>query len=534
MIKNFINQLMLLVDCGKLLKSPIKWLYVLIGALNFVPFLAYIYLLYKEWNEVLDFLLPNFWGEFVTIFMFILFAYVLLIIGWALFVYWLNRKNNLDSIIETGSRTTAIPLVTDIIQCSGEALSLYVVLVPTLGAVLAFIACLLTNGYGFYTEYNFWWMLLAVVGVFVAVCVAGYINLLFTRFVAERIRLVAQIGNDVHKLSIGAPKEASREADLKTAGFSMPPVTDGEKLTAIIAVAGAAFVAFAVALTLFIITTVMFNKPVSEKLPDNQVNRLSYKYTHFRSLYERTRLTYEYGSEEEMAPFKGLTYKRLYTYYSDYFMNEEFQNGIKEKAKVNYEVEVHLPALAKVKEEVAKWEQFKVDHDVNTYLIIDSHLGLELEKKGKKEYERPSYFFTVEMPRGDIKDASVTYRPKNDAGKAAPSIAPITTDLAGLTKYNEYVPAMYRSAKPDLWDNYSISTTINSVTFMDGTVIRPSDIRQIPRQITAYNENPTEKNELAVIYNFVDKHYPTVDQFADKCVEKELEEKDALCFSFLK
>ena len=533
MIRNFINQLMLLVDCGKLLKSPIKWLYVLIGALNFVPFLAYLYVLYKEWNLVLDFLLPNFWGEFVTVFMLILFAYVLLIIGWALFVYWLNRKNNLDSVIETGSRTTAIPLLADVIQCSGEALSLYVVLVPTFGAILAFIACLLTDGYGFYSEYNFWWMLLAVIGGFIAVCIAGYINLLLTRFVAERIRLLAQIGNDVHKLSIGAPKEASREADLKTAMFDMPPITYAEKLTAIIAVAAAAVVALGVAVTLFVITNVMFNKPITEKLPDNQVVRLSYKYKHFLPMYGQVRLTYEFGSEEDLDKYKEVTYKRLYTFYSDYYENEEFKNNIKETAKINYETEIHIPALAKVKEEVAKWEQFKVDHDVNTYLIIDSHLGIETEKKGKKEYDRPSYFFTIEMPRGDIKDASVTYRPKSDEGKFSPAIASITTNLEGLTRYTEYAPAMYKSAKPELWDNYSLSTTINSVTFMDGTVIRPSDIRQIPRQITAYNENPTEKNELAVIYKFVDNNYPTVDEYADACVEKELEEKDALCYSFL-
>ena len=533
MIKNFINQLMLLVDSGKLLKSPVKWLYVLIGALNFVPFLAFLYFWFKNWNLTLDYLLPNFWGEFVTIFMLILFAYVLLLNGWILFVYWMNRKKNIDSVIETGSRTTAIPLVTDIIQCSGEALSLYMVLVPTFAAILAFIACLLTDGYGFYSEWNFWWMLLAVPGVFVGVCLAGYINLLLTRFVAERIRLLAQIGNDVHKLSIGAKKEALREADLSTAKFSLPAITRNEKLTLIISVAGAAAVALIVALTLTIISSVMFNKPISEELSSNQVNRLEYKYSGFGVVYNTAHATFDRLSDEKKEPFKDITYKRLYKYDRKYFSNVKFKEAVAEKAKENYEAEVHQPALAKVKEEVAKWEQFKVDHDVTTYLTVTGNYGIGVEKKGKKEYDRPSYWFSLEMPRGDIKDASVTYRPKNEAGKPASGVNPITTNLAGLTKYTAEAPALYKSAKPELWNNYSISATINSITLMDGTVIRPSDIRQIPKAINAYNDKPTEKNELAVIYKFVDNKYPSVDTYVKLSIEKTLEELDKQCYDFL-
>ncbi|MBO4666099.1 MAG: hypothetical protein J5612_04430 [Paludibacteraceae bacterium] len=534
MIKNFINQLMLLVDSGKLLKSPIKWLYALIGALNFVPFLAFLYFWFKYWNDALDFLLPNFWGEFVTIFMLILFAYVLLLNGWILFTYWINRMRNLDAVVETGSRTTAIPLVTDIIQCSGEAVSLYVVLVPTFGAILAYIACLLTNGYEFYSEFNCWWMTLALPGVFIAVCLVGYINLLLTRFLAERLRLLAQIGNDVHKLAIGAKKEAPREADLSSAKFSLPAITRNEKLVLIWSVVCAAIVAFIVALTLTIITSVMFNKPISQELSDNQVHRLSFKYQGFSSLYYDARGDFNRLSEEKQEPYKDITYKRLYKYNHKYFSNQKFHEEVAENARANYEAEVHQPAVEKVKAEVAKWEQFKVDHDVTSYLTVTGNYGIGIEKKGKKEYDRPSYWFTLEMPRGEIKDASVTYRPKNEAGKPASGVNPITTNLAGLNKYTAEAPALYKSAKPELWNNYSISSTINSITLMDGSVIRPSDIRQIPKVIVAYNEKPNEKNEMAVIYKFVDNKYPSVDKYIKACLERELEARDKLCYEFLK
>ncbi|MBQ9704696.1 MAG: hypothetical protein IJV55_00685 [Paludibacteraceae bacterium] len=533
MIKNFINRLMLLADSGKLFKTPFQWLYLLIGASAFAPFGIYLYFWIRYWDRSVDLLMPNFWGEFVSVFMLILFGYVVLLTGWALFVFWNNRRQNLDSTVETGNRLTAIPLVTDLIQSSGEALSLYIVIIPSAGAALAYIACLLTNGFGFYTEYAFWWMTLGVPCVFAAAGVAGYLNLLATRYVAERIRVIAQIGNDVHKLSIGAPREATREADNRDAHFAMPAVSRGEKLTVIIGLAAAALTALAIALSVSLITYKATGKPLSEEIPERYISKVERQYADFGRFYSNVRATYDQLGEEQQKAYAGLSYKRLYRYTYDYYLNDGYRQKTGEEAAAAYESDVHQPAMEKVKAEVAKWEQYKVDHDVNTYISVSTVSTTGKEKRGKKETVRPAYYFNVTMPRGELLDASVTYRPRKGGKAAAPGIKPVTTNLSGLRKYSAEEPALYKTGKPDLWNSYSMEVTVNSVTLVDGTVIRPADLKKVPETVTRYTADPNPKNEKAMILKYADRHYPSVETFMRRRTEELLQAQDSLCYSFL-
>ena len=207
MIKNFIHQFLHLVDSGKLLKSPYKWLYVLSGALCFLPLLAFVGGVIAMWDEVITLLGNGFWNNFVSVFVLILFVYALLIfalIGWH---FWLNRKNNIDNIIPDNSRIVAIPLVSDLLQCQGQIISIFMVFVPFIAGLLAYVACLLTNGFDIYKDFNFLIYLFAFVVAVIAIIVVAYLYLLLIHFICERIRLLPQISNDVHSIQTGIKTE---------------------------------------------------------------------------------------------------------------------------------------------------------------------------------------------------------------------------------------------------------------------------------------------------------------------------------------
>jgi uncharacterized membrane protein (Fun14 family) len=69
MIKRIIDQLMVAIDNGKLIKKPFKWLYVLSGVFCAVPLLAGIGVIIWQWDVLFNLLDPNFWTDFVSILM---------------------------------------------------------------------------------------------------------------------------------------------------------------------------------------------------------------------------------------------------------------------------------------------------------------------------------------------------------------------------------------------------------------------------------------------------------------------------------
>ena len=83
----------------------------------------------------------NFWTNFVSVFIFILFGYSLLVLGLFGYRYWINRRDNLDTAVKANSRAVAIPLIADRIQCIGQINSLLFVLIVANACVLAYIAC---------------------------------------------------------------------------------------------------------------------------------------------------------------------------------------------------------------------------------------------------------------------------------------------------------------------------------------------------------------------------------------------------------
>lgn len=236
MIKSIVDLFLLLLDSGKLLKAPIKWLYFASGVLCFLPALVAIYFFYKKFDLLQNFLSSSYWGNFVSIFMIFLFIYALIILGVLGFRFWQNRMRNLDAVAETGSRTIAIPLLADYFQTACDRNAMFMVATPIAGVILGIIACILTDGLGFYSDINAFYIIGGGCAIVILAMFFSYLYLLSTHYVAEKMRLSAQIGNDVHKLTFEGDRKAPREADKKEFDICLPKLNKKEIKIGIIAI----------------------------------------------------------------------------------------------------------------------------------------------------------------------------------------------------------------------------------------------------------------------------------------------------------
>lgn len=532
MIKHLVNQLMLLIDSGKLLRKPFKWLYVISGALCFLPFVAFLVAVFMEGDSLMVELGYNFWTNFVSVFIFILFGYSLLVLGLFGYRYWINRRDNLDTAVKANSRAVAIPLIADRIQCIGQINSLLFVLIVANACVLAYIACMLTNGFGFYSDWGFIWMLVGAVLGIAVVAFLAYLNLLFTQFIAERIRLVAQISNDVQ--SIAVAKKGEDENSVVDGALTLPTVTDRDKKLALGAIALAAVLAFFVALGISIADGVVLGKSIYKPVKEKGVERVARKLDGYVAFYGEVReacaASENQGTEET---YEKIKYKRLYKYLNNYHRNSEYKADVLKKADNAYEKEQLAPHKAKVDAEVAKWKSFIEANDPSRYLVVKTHTSYYEESIWWSTYYRPQFYFTLEYPLGKIKNASVTYVPRNSNGKRHSQTKSDTESLAAIRSYTSKNKVYYSNVDDgNFWGKYSMSVVINSVTLEDGTVISAKALEEVPKSVKQYIKEPTEDNLVAVIRELCDSQVASREEYTTKAWNAALQDEDALCYDF--
>ena len=532
MIKRIIDQLMIAVDNGKIIKKPFKWLYVLSGALCTLPMLAGIGVIIWQWEEIFNLLNPNFWTDFVCIMMAFFVVYALLIYaiwGW---YFWKNRKEDLDGVIRTGSRTVAIPLVAHLNQSSGEHTSLFLVYISVVSFVLAYVTCMLTNAFDFWNDFGFILYLIGGIIGLAAIAVVAYLYLLFVRFISERIRLLAQIGNDVHHMAISDTKKGELESEKEDAKFELGQLSSKQRKAVGLALALAILVAFVSSLTISIINASTMNKSVLTELKDKRVASVERRNTGFAYSYESAHaIAQEYAD----AKFDKLTYGRIYKYEQKYLNNDDFISKIREKADEKYAETYIAPNQARIDELVAKWEKFIAEHDPSKYIKVSTHTGIYKEDGWYYTYDRPEYWFSVSEPKGQLQSASVTIKPVDRNGNTPYNVDAQTYSLSELKRYNSRSNSRYyRYVDNDaFWSRYSMRVTVNSVTLADGTSIKRSDIKQVPKKVKAYLDDNSEENLVAMVKAEIDADFLGREEYIQEEIKRALIAKDELCYEFL-
>ena len=539
MIKKFIKLLLDLLDSGKLLKKPFEWLYFLMGILCFVPLVVALYFMYEEWDSLMSLLGSGFWSNFVTMFMTDLSLLVLVLYGIIGFNFWINRKKKIDSVVVTGSRTIAIPMVADYNQRCGEVNSIFIAFVPIAVAVLAFIACMLTNGFGFYTDWAFFWMIPAVPAVAAVALFFAYINVLVTRFFSEALKLLPQIGNDVQRISNGTGGTVLAETEKPNQVFALPAPTQKEKLIALICVGASAVLSFIFALYIALTIGISYNKSVFKELQDVNITRVAKKVDGFRSTYNIGREMAEKAESQDpnaSTTFKRVTYHKLGDYLVQYYENSDFRNKLVEDAHSEYEAKVHSPLKDKIDAEKQKWEEFITNNDPSGFLQIETVTSNYRENDYWTYYDRPQFYFKYTEPKGKLKDASISYYTVSSSGRKDQSgrtinLSDFKKDYVG--KDNErYFRAIDNSS---YWNSHSMVVVVNSVTLEDGTVLKASEIKEkVPAPASKYINNPSEDNEYEFIHTLIDSDYPTLKEYTESFTDAALQKKNELLFDFCK
>lgn len=199
-IKQILSQFLQFIDNGVLLKKPMKWLYLLNAVLPFLIPVGVLVALISNARYDLNADYVGVWTSVVGYVFILLFVAALFIVAYVNFLFWMNRKQRLDTVVRTGDDIVAIPLLANLVQCVGESHAIFVGLVPPVAAALFYLFGLLTGIDRFYSSGKFAWGLALVALVALGAAAAAYIIVLFSHFIAERLRLLPQIANDVRDM----------------------------------------------------------------------------------------------------------------------------------------------------------------------------------------------------------------------------------------------------------------------------------------------------------------------------------------------
>ena len=196
-IKDLFYKLLKLIDDGRFLVKPMKWWYYVKGVIPFAFPLLFIYLMIEEE------MYRNFsgWGKFLFWVFAFLFTLYLVIVAYVSFLFWSHRAKRIDQVVRRGDNYTAIPLLADNIKNTGEIFGILISVIFIVGAVFFYIFLLLSGEEGVYEDLNFIKMLPAIVILAVICVLTTYFIIFITHFIAEKLRLLAQIGNDLRDVA---------------------------------------------------------------------------------------------------------------------------------------------------------------------------------------------------------------------------------------------------------------------------------------------------------------------------------------------
>lgn len=533
MIKHFVQQLMLLTDSGKLLKSPFKWIYVIMGALCFIPFIICAAALIWQWDaffSLIEFVGSSFWTDFVTSLILVLAFYSLImyaLLGW---YFWKNRNDNLEHVVRKGSRIVAIPLIADVIKSKGELNSLFLVFYTVTLCVLAYLGCMLTNSFEFWTNWGGLLFLAAAIVIILVVVFVAYLNVLFVHFLSERLRIYAQIGDDVHHIASSNTREP---IDPKLAEYTgLFDLDRRQKRGLIIAFCSAIVIALAGAVTVVILNVAALRTSVYEPLSDHRVHKVAERYPGFLSAYDLAR---EKAEQARYSEFKELTYVRVYEFKQNYLNNEDFEERIRQRTKDEYTRKYLNPNQLRIDETLRRWKQFTEEHDPNRYLQITVHTNYFKEESWYSYYDRPQWWFSYTEPNGKVAKANIFVCPRDKNGKKHEAVNGWTYSFYEIKRASSKNRAEHMERIDDaaFWDRYTMQVTINSVTLADGREIKASDLKQVPASVRTYLANKTEDNLVAMVKDQIDPDFMSRDEYVAAAVEQALKERDELCYRFL-
>lgn len=179
---NLLDPVLNYIDSGSFFRQPFKWLYYVIGILNFTLPIGMIKSLYQ-------------YSDYISgsaIFALILITLVTLAVAIVTCILWVKRASTLNLDATKGARFIAIPVMANFIQTLGEWLGIWIGIG---GSICVLIAILLGGEYiGYILPVKISFVM------FIAYIIIGYLTVVVFRFMAEIYLSIASIANSTRSI----------------------------------------------------------------------------------------------------------------------------------------------------------------------------------------------------------------------------------------------------------------------------------------------------------------------------------------------
>ena len=292
-------------------------------------------------------------------------------------------------------------------------------------------------------------------------------------------------------------------------------------------VLGALIVWFAISVA----DVIAINKSIYKELPSDCVSELGAKYDSFSHFYSYTRRAADAAKgKEDAAKFAKIKYKRLYKYVNE-INTSTHRTELTEKYDQAYMKQFIAPHEEALKAEIEKWNQFLIENDPTPYLNVTVHTGNHKRTDGWYSYRFPDWYFSVEEPKGELSDATVTFRVLNNNNNRVVWEEKKYT-LAELKENNGEVNIQYYTVEDrSFWSRHTPEIIVNSITQGDKTLTDDA-IKQVPASVKAYIADPSIENKINIVRELLDTNCPEHDKWVKNAVEEQLKAADELCYEF--
>lgn len=181
-LRNIIDPALDYIDSGSFFRQPFKWLYYVIGILNFAVPVFLINLLF-EYSK---------YASGSTIFCMVMLILFSIVIAFLCCLLWFRRACSLNRDASKGSRFIAIPVIANLIQTAGESLGVWI----GIGGFITTLFILIFGGdetrHIIGTNASFITLLACII--------FGYLTVVIHRFFAELFLATVSIANNTKSI----------------------------------------------------------------------------------------------------------------------------------------------------------------------------------------------------------------------------------------------------------------------------------------------------------------------------------------------
>lgn len=188
--KEYLNTLIAWLDHGKCFTKLMKWAYYVMAVVTLLSSLGLTYRILSSMN------FSGGWKSIAGSICVVIGFGILLIIGVGMFMYWVRRAKDVDTLVHESDKIVTFPLIANFIKNVGESFGIIV----SAGGITVSLVVLIYGILSFeiFSEFSVYFF--AFIGGVIGSILLGLFIVFINRFISEAIMISAQIANDLGQI----------------------------------------------------------------------------------------------------------------------------------------------------------------------------------------------------------------------------------------------------------------------------------------------------------------------------------------------